>query len=146
VPDWSARIAVTLSLLPPLLAGQARLYRIQTERPVALKPWVAHLQGEAGALAAAGRWFTTDPEALAFYANDLDHPVLVTLDVPAPAVTAYRVAAQPWTLDDGSRPRAFSRDPENECFVPAAWLAQVALHPLQASPALQPPSRRRLQP
>ena len=73
-------------------------------------------QRESGHLAAEGRWFTRDREALIWYREDKGpeaRPVVVFVDVPERMLERLRVSNQP-------EPARFSRDPENEFFLPAS--------------------------
>lgn len=119
--EWQHLLTERLEALPALATDQVRLFRIQSSRSVTPSPWIAQMQGENGMAAASGRWFSSHPDALAFYAEDVDHPELVTLDVSSTEAEACRLTQLPAVLADGSRPRAFSRDPETEHFVPSEW-------------------------
>lgn len=122
--EWQKILTERLAALPALAADQVRLFRIQSSRSVTPAPWLAQMQAENGMAAASGRWFSSHPDALAFYAEDVDHPELVTLDVSSTEAEACRLTQLPKVLADGSRPWAFSRDPETEHFIPAEWKAR----------------------
>lgn len=138
LPDWLLILDAQLAKLPPVPAGHTRLFRIQSAQPIAPPAWIAHLQAQDGTQAAAGRWFTADPAALAFYAQELDAPVLHTLEVPIAEAEACKINALPHLLSENCRPRVFSRDMEQEHFVPRNWLNQAQVWPLTSSTVPRP--------
>lgn len=136
----SSPLMTWVASLPAPAEGHVRLYRIQTAQPVPLPAWVVAEQHTDGTAQALGRWFTRDPQALEFYAQEWDHPELVTLDLPQARADACRLDRLPAVLEDGTRPRSFSRDHETEHFVAVAQLAQV--HRRGRVPAPVAPRRR----
>jgi hypothetical protein len=128
MPSSPIPLLTWLATLPPPPADHVRLYRIQTARPVALPPWVVAEHHADGTALARGRWFTRDPAALAFYAQEWDHPELVTLDLSPVEAMACRLDQLPAVLADGTHPRSFSRDAETEHFVDATQLHRVQRH------------------
>lgn len=130
-PDLHA----TLAGLAPPPAGHVHLFRIQSASSSPLAPWLQ--EALAAGPPAQGRWFTDQPETLAFCLTDTPSPALWVLTVPAAAVASCRVSQLPAVLPDGTRPRAYSRAPEDECFVPSEWLQDAWEAPWQTSP---PPS------
>lgn len=121
--------------VPP---GHLRLYRIEPAQPRALAEWLQEALHADGTLAAQGRWFTQDPNALGFYAQDQEHVASVVrwMDAPADLAGQWKVSQLPRT-DDGLSPLRFSRDPENEFFVSVHAAEQSHREPLPI------PSQRR---
>jgi hypothetical protein len=94
--------------------GVVRLYRAEPSVKADHPDWVRDSLAENGHSGAEGRWFTQDQEALDWYKKDINpegKPHVVYIDVPASELEKYRVSNVP----DAKR---FSRDPENEFFVP----------------------------
>lgn len=129
-----------LNTLPPVAPGHLRLYRVQSTAVAAITPWIQEAQQADGTAQARGRWFTRDPEALAFYFDDTAQPELVTLDLPRAEALACALDQLPDRLPDGSRPRAFSRDRETEHFVSPEQLLAQRLWPMAAK---EEPQHRR---
>jgi hypothetical protein len=101
--------------------GFTRLYRVEPDGPEVGRPdWVRQAQAESGHLEAEGRWFVADPVLLDWYREDAAGPTrTVFVDVPTADMERYRVANSEERI--GLRPvRSFSRDPENEFFLPRA--------------------------
>lgn len=76
--------ALTALLATPPAEGCVRLYRIEPCQPQPVADWLREALVAEGAWAAQGRWFTQDPQALAFYAADQAHveSALRWIDVP----------------------------------------------------------------
>lgn len=83
--------------------------------PRELPPWVEQGLKESGAKEAQGRWFTDKQELLDWYNKDVG-PGAVTksLKISAKEAEQYRVS----NLPEGHPARRFSRDAENEFFIP----------------------------
>jgi hypothetical protein len=99
--------------------GFTRLYRAE---PIPggkeWAEWVEVTRDELGITQAEGRWFVADPALLDWYREDAVGPThTVYVDVPTAELERYRVANSEERI--GLRPvRSFSRDPENEFFLP----------------------------
>lgn len=128
----------------PTPEGMTRLYRAQpdlshpslevTETP----DWVRQGQELSGHTAAQGRFFTADPSHLKFYTDDIGKAAeTVGVDVPTAELEKYRVSnVKP---EGNVDPRRFSRDPNNEFFLPPELAANTEKsYPLQ-QPVAQPP-------
>lgn len=104
-----------ITALPPVPAGQIRLYRAEgTPTGKQMPEWIERGRRESGAAAATGRWFTDDPKLVEWYANEAEAPRFLYLDVPRETAEAYRLSA----LARAKHPAArFSRDPEHEFFL-----------------------------
>jgi hypothetical protein len=120
---------------PTLSAATVRLYRAEAPlQPVA--DWIERGAIDAGVAEAAGRWFTTDLAALEWYLKDAGpNARVVAVDVPAPVLEQYRVSNSTEVIR-GRAVKSFSRDPENEFFLPRA-LADQRRPAEQLSPAAQ---------
>lgn len=95
-------------------ADTIRLYRVEVapENRVAVPEWIQQAQRANGHAEAMDRWFTADPGTLDWYRADIGGPSRTTyIDVNKALAEQYRVSNQPDV-------RRFSRDPENEFFVP----------------------------
>jgi hypothetical protein len=101
-------------------SGYTRLYRGEAG-PAKTKPvegWLQDALKGSDQQKAGGRWFTADPAALEWYLRDAgEGAVTQYVDVPTADLEKYRVANLDETVD-GLKPRAFSRDPDNEFFLP----------------------------
>src|SRR5688572_18109527 len=98
------------------------LYRAEPVAPQAdSRPeWIMIEQMENGHLAAEGRWFAQNLAQVAWYVNDIggmDKARIATVDIPSTDLERYRVINQP-------EARRFSKDPENEFFIPAELAQQ----------------------
>lgn len=93
-----------------------RLYRAgslprDTEQSLANMPeWVRDAIHEDGAHQAWGRWFTPNLNAALWYAKDAEQLVRYIDVCPD--------QAREWLVRDNPIARKFSRDPDNEYFVP----------------------------
>lgn len=117
-PTLSDALAALQATPPP--DGYLRLYRIEPRQPQPVADWLREALVAEGAWAAQGRWFTQDPQALAFYAADQAHveSALRWIDVPTEQAQAWCVSRMERS-SDGLSPQRFSRDPENEFFLPS---------------------------
>ena len=150
-----------LALATCILAGRpvggtpletVTLYRAQPlpSTPAAAPSWsdthpqVAHMK------TAAGRWFTDDRAEAEWYIRNeyFDNGLLVTVTLPKAQAEFYRVSNLPVKAggkDAPDNPRAYSRRPEKEFFLPTevALRAEPLLHeelsPLSAKVQLRPP-------
>jgi hypothetical protein len=99
--------------------GFTRLYRVE---PIPggreWAEWEKITREELGIARAEGRWFVADPSLLDWYREDAIGPTrTVYVDVPTDDLERYRVSNS--TEQYGHRPvRSYSRDPENEFFLP----------------------------
>lgn len=120
--DYAAQaVHVALCGLARLAPGRCRLRRVEASRRAPVADWLRAQFEEGGALAAAGRWFVLDADLLPFYAADAAGaaPQLRYVDVEREALENWRVARVRETIA-GRTPASFSRDPENDFFVPRA--------------------------
>jgi hypothetical protein len=104
-----------------------RLYRVEAvPRGGETPEWIKQGQDALGIAEASGRWFVADPALLDWYREDAAGPTrTVFVDVPTADLESYRVSSS--TEQIGRRPvRSYSRDPENEFFLPRA-LAEKAM-------------------
>jgi len=86
-----------------------------------LSDWRHQAIAADGVYDAMGRWFTDRPELLAFYAADCPGGFrVVRVEVDAAESEAWRVSGQPAAA-------RFSRDAENEFFVPRAVAEAAAV-------------------
>ena len=110
--------------------GFTRLYRVEPDGPDDKRPdWIRQAQAETGHLDAEGRWFVADAALLAWYREDASGPTRTAyVDVPSSDLEQYRVANSEERI--GVRPvKSFSRDPENEFFLPRTLAdAKEVLH------------------
>jgi hypothetical protein len=99
--------------------GMVRLYRAEPAETQVPPEWVKQAQDASGHTEAAGRWFTDKLQFIEdFYKADAGKSArVVYVDVPAAEAEKYRVS-KTTELVKGKSPREFSRDPENEFFIP----------------------------
>jgi hypothetical protein len=107
-----------------------RLYRGQPAASVynELPAWIRESVTFQQMLAATGRWFTANLDEAAWYARECDDGEIVFIDLPADEVERYRVsniALKPGGKDAMDNPRAFSRRPELEFFIPQELVLQT---------------------
>jgi hypothetical protein len=126
-------LAALLRRLPAVEPGHLRLFRMQSNHPVVPAPWIVQAQKLDGTAAVAGRWFTSNPQALSFYAQDLDYPQLLTLDVSEEEAMSTQVKNMAPDAQTHIDPRAFSRDPDGEHLVPRDWLNRTQRWELELS-------------
>ena len=105
--------------LPPVREGYVRLYRAEYAGPRRNIPdWITQGQDASGHTEAAGRWFVEDRSMLDFYLNDIgEHGAVFYVDVPEEVAARSRVSSTSETVM-GRTPASFSKDPENEFFLP----------------------------
>jgi len=104
-----------------------KLYRCEsgtiTGRRPAPQPesWIWQGMVACGAWDAVGRWFVADPSMLVWYARETgDSFRIVSVEVPAELAEEWRVSRNPSAM-------RFSRDVENEFFLPRD-IAESAVH------------------
>lgn len=94
-----------------------RLYRAEApERPVS--DWIEQGARERGITEARGRWFTADRDALDWYVKDVGPGARIfAVDISHQDIERYRVSNSAEIIA-GRSIKSFSRDPENEFFLP----------------------------
>lgn len=114
------------------------LYRAEGKPRTDVPDWVKQGQTDSGHADAAGRWFTNDPAALEWYKKDAgpDH-IVHSIEVPTADLEKYRVANS-GELIAGKPVKSFSREPENEFFLPKELASQRK--PLGIDGETPPPS------
>ena len=117
VADMATVEKVTPKEAPPKVET-TRLVRVQAPTGE-LSPWLAEAYSQSDASQAAGRWFmpAEAQDQIDWYMEDAGPGAkLVYVDVPTAEVEQYRISnvAAEGNID----PRAYSRDPENEFFLP----------------------------
>ena len=112
-------INVALDALPRVADGFHRLLRIEPSVRASCPEWLKYELVRTGTMAAQDRWFVTDAALLSFYALDAaaGEPRLVYVDATPADVEAWRVSHITDTIA-GRTPASFSRDPDNEYFLP----------------------------
>jgi hypothetical protein len=117
----------------PAAPGTVRLYRVEaTPEQIAgaeISPWVKESPEFKQAMEAGGRWFTDDPaEADWYLKNEYPEGRVVAVDVPVDEAEKFRVSNIP-EKEGGKNveenPRAFSRRPEKEFFLPREMAGQA---------------------
>ncbi len=109
--------------------GTVRLYRaedIPSTEPVEIPSYLLNSERVQRTLAASGRWFTDDPEEAWWYRkNEYPNGRIVYVDVPRGDLTKSRVSNMPDLGGENvaENPRAFSRRPEKEFFLPKEMAA-----------------------
>jgi hypothetical protein len=102
---------------PPVAPGMVRVYRGE-DSPGTGAPapdWVTQSDAYKASQQASGRSWVTDPELAKWYVNDAgEGGRMVYQDVPASVAEKSRV-------QDNPEARRYSRDPENELFLPAEY-------------------------
>ena len=114
-PETITRVRGAVGGILPPPAGTIRLYRAESVAEGKVLPeWINQGVKESGAEQARGRWFTDNPDVVAWYVQDAPKPRLTYIDIPQATAEAYRVSALP----PGHAARRFSRDPGAEFFLP----------------------------
>jgi len=117
----------------PAAPGTVRLYRVEaTPEQIAnakISPWAKESPEFKQAMEAGGRWFTDDPaEADWYLKNEYPEGRVVAVDVPVDEAEKFRVSNIP-EKEGGKNveenPRAFSRRPEKEFFLPREMAGQA---------------------
>jgi len=111
--------------------GTTRLYRAQVKAKKDLPEWLQQGLEQSGVKDAMGRWFVKDRSMLDWYVKDQapSGSDIVWVDVPNSELDDYRVVNNPEAAK-------FSRDPENEFFLPARLAKQA-----KAEPKPKPPTK-----
>lgn len=133
--DWEQAIQRSLLALPPCPAGKLRLYRVEPTEAKIQAPWLQEALDATDH--GRGRWFTDDPAALSFYAQDQAHaaPRLLVMEIEASQAEAWRVR-NVLESADGANPLRYSRDPDREFFLPdLSHRHQARAEPLSLTPA-----------
>lgn len=115
----------------PPAKGLTRVYRGESSAPNANIPdWVKQGMKASGAADAQGRWWTKDLEIAKWYMADAgEHGRIVYQDVPTSTVAKSKVA------DLSQDIKKFSRDPENELYLPQEFVGRGAPLPEQSAKA-----------
>ena len=122
--------------------GMVRLYRAESNPDAPKKSpaqWIQESEEYKRSLQAEGRWFTDRlDEATWYLENEYPNGRLTYIDVPANQVESFRVLNIPEKIGGkqvAESPRAFSRKPEVEFFVPSEMAAKR--QPLRISKPLE---------
>lgn len=102
--------------------GFTRLYRADAKPGGNKAPdWAIEGKRESGQAEAEGRWFTQDKDALDWYRRDAgDGSLTHYVDVPTADLDKFRVSNNTERFGTGRPVKSYSRDPENEFFLPRA--------------------------
>jgi hypothetical protein len=121
VADVDGLIVAAVAKLPGVAPRLCRLLRVEPSVVAEVAPWLAEQLAFSGVTAARDRWFVTDASLLPFYAQDCagSAPRLMYVDARPEEISGWRVSCVTETIA-GRTPASFSRDPENEFFVPRA--------------------------
>lgn len=119
-----------LTSLAPAEETMVRLYRGQSSQDLLkeIPNWIKESVTFSRMIEASGRWFTPDYNEALWYMRDHDSGELVFIDVPAQLVEEYRVSNIALKLggkDVSENPRAFSKRPELEFFIPKELARQA---------------------
>lgn len=126
--DTAEKLLEQVKATTPLPKGGSgktvRLYRAESTSP-AKQPaeWVAQSDNYKHNVDSSGRWFTDDREEAEWYRKNEypDDGRIVAVDVPVEEAEQYRVSNMPPMVggkNSKGNPRAFSRRPEKEFFLP----------------------------
>ena len=101
--------------MPDVPAGHVRMFRGEATTVAALPEWIEQGLAASGAKDAQGRWFTPSMAIAMWYVRDAGATgALRYVDVPRAVYQASRVT-------DNAEAKQFSRDPENENFLPREY-------------------------
>jgi hypothetical protein len=114
-----------------------RLYRGQAGASAykEIPEWIRQSSTFQQNLAASGRWFTANLDEAIWYSKECDDGEIIYLDIPASQMEEYRVSnmdLRPGGKDTSDNPRAFSRRPDFEFFLPISMASQAAAFTLPA--------------
>ena len=133
---------------PAAPAGMTRLYRMEsTPEQVAsgrnIADWIKQSPVYQNAEKAGGRWFTDDLDEINWYRqHEYPEGRMVYVDVPTAEAEKYRVSnipLKPGDKDVADNPRAYSRRPDKEFFIPSALAAAAKPAPAATpTPAATP--------
>ena len=122
--------------------GTVRLYRAETRTGgPGVSDWIKDHPTYKNTLAASGRWFTDDIEEARYYLQDNPGAKLVEVEVPAAEVERYRVSNLPEVpggKNAAENPRAFSRRPEKEFFLPKDMAERARGQETPVEPSVPP--------
>jgi len=117
----------------PAAPGTVRLYRVEAtpeqSANAKISPWAKESPEFKRTMESSGRWFTDDPaEADWYLKNEYPEGRVVAVDVPVDEAEKFRVSNIP-EKEGGKNieenPRAFSRRPEKEFFLPREMAGQA---------------------
>ena len=116
VPTLRPDIQQQLEALPPTPAGMVRVYRGEGTGEKALPAWVDEARKALDLKDVEGRWFTQAPAIAQWYVDDAGTGRMTWVAVPQAVADAHRVSRI-------GKPEVqrYSRDPENEFFLPKEW-------------------------
>lgn len=105
--------------VPPPAKDFTRIYRFAVKNPERAKvaDWIADTEQYQNMLKATGRWFSDDIDEAKWYESLTPEGELLYIDIPTRDLESYRVSNIIET-PDGLNPRAESRRPEKELFLP----------------------------
>ena len=105
--------------VPPPAKDFTRIYRFAVKNPERAKvaDWIADTEKYQNMLKATGRWFSDDIDEAKWYESLTPEGELLYIDIPTKDLESYRVSNIIET-PDGLNPRAESRRPEKELFLP----------------------------
>lgn len=136
----ASKIAENFNQEQPPSQGMVRLYRVEPSKGSGrdIPDWLRQGLQAHGVDQAAGRWFATDPALLDWYERDTGpNAQLHYLDVPGGQADRFRVSNISDTIA-GRTPQSFSRDPENEFFLPRDMADEKQPVPLAQAPSSEP--------
>ena len=108
----------TATLSPERQGGMTRLYRVEPIKAGQFADWIHEARQKRGITEAEGRWFVQKPEMLGWYREDAGVPTKTTyIDLPTRDLEIYRVSNVTETIA-GRTPASFSKDTDNEFFLP----------------------------
>lgn len=105
--------------VPPPAKDFTRIYRFGVKDPKRAKvaDWIAETEKYQNMIKATGRWFSDDIDEAKWYESLTPEGELLYIDIPTKDLESYRVSNIIET-PDGLNPRAESRRPEKELFLP----------------------------
>jgi hypothetical protein len=114
-----------------------RLYRGQAGASAykEIPEWIRQSPTFQQNLAASGRWFTASFDEAVWYSKECDDGEIVYLDVPTSQIEEFRVSnieLKAGGKDTIDNPKAFSRRPEFEFYLPVSMASQAATFTLSA--------------
>lgn len=112
--DLTSSSTVRLYRVGPTPAEAARTFSTDGE----MSAWVVERMDRSGALAAAGRWFSSSRAATEAY--QYDHPAHALRHVDVLAVDAER-----WMARDHPKAARFTKEPETDYFLPSVVANQA---------------------
>ena len=134
---------VLAAVAPTPEPATMRLYRVELPPGAETKgapEWVKGHGIYERSKEAMGRWFTDDPAEAQWYLDDQPGAHVTALDVPSEEAEQYRVSNLPEQAggkETANNPRAFSRRPEKEFFLPPEVAARRLPTPFADQKAAQ---------